>query len=178
MDFDKVLDARHSVRSFSGAKLKEKEVFAVLDAALKTPIAGNVCILKMVLVDEKIKIEEIAKACPESKFIKNVSDLFIVCSELKKAKNMYGGFGEHYAAQQAGAAIENMLLKAVDLGLASCWIGGFDESAVKRIFEIPEDYRIEAILPLGKELKPSSLKKKKTDLKEVLRYNKFSEKKR
>ena len=176
MDFDKVLDSRHSTRSFKDYKTGKKDVFAVLEAALKAPMAANVCTLKFVLVDEKDKVSIVAESCPENEFIGKVSHLIVVCSNLKQAKSLFGEKAEHYAAQQAGAAIENMLLKIADLGLASCWIGGFDESAVKRILKIPGEYRVEAIIPIGKELKKPG-KKRKSNLKGLVRFNDFEEKK-
>ncbi len=42
-----------------------------------------------------------------------------------------------------------MLLKAVDLGLASCWIGAFDENAVREALDIPAARTPVAIMPVG-----------------------------
>jgi nitroreductase len=55
-----------------------------------------------------------------------------------------------------------MLLSMQNLGLAGCWVGAFDEMAVKRILNIPAHIQVEALIPIGYELE----KEKITELKE------------
>ena len=62
---------------------------------------------------------------------------------------MYGERGEIYSHQQAGAAIQNMLLTATSLGIDSCWVGAFDEDMIKRVLGIQEYARPQAIIPIG-----------------------------
>jgi len=50
---------------------------------------------------------------------------------------------------QTALAIELMMLKAVDLGLGTCWVASFDERALKTILELDERYAIVALLPVG-----------------------------
>ncbi len=47
-------------------------------------------------------------------------------------------------------AAQNMLLAAHALGYGSCWMGGFSESGVKKVLGLPEDFRVMALLPIGK----------------------------
>jgi nitroreductase len=42
-----------------------------------------------------------------------------------------------------------MTLKAVELGLGSCWIGAFSQEEVKKILNIPDNYKVVALLPIG-----------------------------
>ena len=46
-------------------------------------------------------------------------------------------------------AIENMALTAWDLGIGSCWIGGFEEDYVKKMLGIPQNLRVVSLLTLG-----------------------------
>ncbi|MCK4721500.1 nitroreductase family protein, partial [bacterium] len=55
------------------------------------------------------------------------SYIIVVCSDITQLKRSYGSRAEMYGRQQAGAVIENILLKVTDLKLASCWVGAFDE---------------------------------------------------
>ena len=43
----------------------------------------------------------------------------------------------------------NLMLMAVGLGLATCWIGAFDEEAVRKVLDIPNGLRPVVIVPLG-----------------------------
>jgi len=64
---------------------------------------------------------------------------------------MYGERGRIYSRQQAGAVIHTMLLKLTDLGVSSCWVGAYNDHAIKSKFGIPGDFIIEALIPVGYE---------------------------
>ncbi|MEM3575055.1 MAG: nitroreductase family protein, partial [Candidatus Bathyarchaeia archaeon] len=46
-------------------------------------------------------------------------------------------------------AVDHLVLAARAEGLGSCWIGAFDNSALKRLLGIPEDYNVVAVIPIG-----------------------------
>jgi len=172
MELKEVLKKRHSVRSFKPKKVKLRDIFSILEAALNAPMAGNLYSVQIIMVDDEEKKKKIAEASPHNRHIADASHVLVVCSNVKKVVNVYGNEGKHYAAQQAGAAIENMLLRVTDLGLGSCWTAAFDDNVMKRILAIPNDLQIEAILPIGYEWKKPA-KKQKPILKNILSYNKF-----
>jgi nitroreductase len=152
MEFDKVIKERHSVRSFKkGKKPDYRKVIEAIESATKAPLAGNIYAIKYILVSDKNKINELAEAAQQD-FIGDIGFVIVVCSDKKDLVRNYYERGKMYSRQQAGAAVENILLKLVDLGLASCWIGAFSDETVKRILKIPDDIDVEAILPVGYEL--------------------------
>lgn len=54
-----------------------------------------------------------------------------------------------YLSMNAAIAIEHMILRAVDLGLGSCWIGRFDKEKARGILELDDDTILVALLPVG-----------------------------
>jgi len=54
-----------------------------------------------------------------------------------------------YLALNAAIAIEHIVLRAVDLGLGSCWIMMFDSEKTKRLLELDDRYDVIALLPVG-----------------------------
>ena len=54
-----------------------------------------------------------------------------------------------YLSMNAAIAIEHLALRAVDLGLGSCWIGGFDKERVRDILGLDENADIVVLLPVG-----------------------------
>ncbi len=46
-------------------------------------------------------------------------------------------------------AFSFMMLQATELGLGTCWLGAFDENAVRKILGVPDHVRIVAMTPLG-----------------------------
>ena len=54
-----------------------------------------------------------------------------------------------YLNMNVGIAITHMMLKAVDLGLGTCWIGGFDPLKAKEILGLDDHLHVVALLPIG-----------------------------
>jgi len=158
MEFDKVLNKRHSARRFKETKKPDyQKVIEAIDAASKAPLAGNLPCLKYILVSDKKLIDELAKAC-QQEFIEKVHYIVVVCTDKKFLEKSYYERAEMYIRQEAGAAIENFLLKITDLGIASCWIGAFSDETVRRVLNIPDNIQIEALLPVGYEIETKEKK--------------------
>jgi nitroreductase len=54
-----------------------------------------------------------------------------------------------YLTLNAAIAIEHIVLRAVDLGLGSCWIMMFDSAKTKSMLELGDRYEVIALLPIG-----------------------------
>ncbi len=48
-----------------------------------------------------------------------------------------------------GTSFEHLILAATNLGIATCWVGGFDEERVKEALGVPSEIRVVAYTPLG-----------------------------
>jgi len=176
MDLDKSIKERHSVRKFSSKKPDWRKIVDCIDVVRYAPTAGHNSTVKIILVDEKSKILEIAEECQQD-FVGQVHYLVVVCSSPSRLINAYGERGEKFNNQQSGAAIENFLLKLESEGLATCWVGYFDEDNIKNLLKIPEDIHIEAILPIGYEFEKPRTKKFRIELEQILYFNDYKNKK-
>ncbi len=173
MELNEVLKQRRSVRHYSLRKVSLQKVSEICEAALFTPMAGNIFTVKLILVSDKKKIKLLANASQQP-FIAEAEYVIAVYSKKEHAIRSYGKRAEDYVRQQAGAAIENMLLKTVDIGLSSCWVGWFDEDAVKRILFLPDWAQVEALLPIGYPLGRPEVRKK-PDLKLITYFERFKQ---
>ena len=54
-----------------------------------------------------------------------------------------------YLSMNVAIAVEHIVLRAVDLGLGSCWIGRFDRDGVKEHLALDEEIHPVALLPVG-----------------------------
>ncbi len=175
MDLDKAIKDRHSTRKFKDKKPSWKKIIECMDAMRYAPMAGNNSTLKLILVDDSDKINKIAEAC-QQQFIATAKYVVVACSNPSLPKNAYGDRAEVYVRQQAGAAIQNFLLKIQETGLATCWVGSFVEEHIKRELKIPANIQIEAVFPIGFEFKKTK-KRLKIDMDSILYFNAFGNKK-
>ena len=174
MEFDEVIDRRKSVRKFKSKKPDWRDIIEAIGSAVKIPLAGNLPNIKFILLDDAKKIREIAKCCQQL-FISQAHYVIVVTSDPKEVIRSYDERGEKYCIQQAGAAIEQLLLKLVDLGLAGCWVGAFVDDHIKRALKIPAQVNVEAVIPIGYSF-DKTRKKPKPDLDRVLRFNNYDQK--
>lgn len=177
MKLDTAIKRRHSIRRYSSRGINWDKIVEVLDSARFAPFAGNLCTLRLILVSDKQKIQEIADAARQD-FVVKAPALIVVCSDPSIAVNAYNMRGYKYSRQQAGAAIQNMLLKITELGLASCWIGAFDDNIIKGILGIPENMEAEAILPLANKSVIREAKRKEISLNNILFFEHYGNKRR
>ncbi len=166
MEFDSVIKKRTSVNSFKDKKPSWKAVLEAIDFANQAPFAGNNNNLKFIIIENEETINKIAKHT-EQLWINKVKILVVICSNIKIVEKLYHERGKIYAKQQAGAAIENLLLKITDLNLSACWVGAFKDLMIKRILKIPKDTEVEAIIPIGYE-ETKTQKKRKMDLENTI----------
>ena len=149
MKVEDAIKERRSVREFLNKPVSWEHLTRILEAAVYTPMAGNVFSLRLVVVADKQSKAELVQYCLEQHFMKDASHLVVVCSDLEEIQRLYGDLANRYGSQQAGAAIQSMLLQATELGIASCWIGSFDEEPIKPLLSIPDNVRVEAVIALG-----------------------------
>ena len=69
-------------------------------------------------------------------------------------------------------ALQNMVIAAWALGVGSCWIGDFKEEEVKDLLEIPNGWKVVALISFGYPAEHPEPKNKKA-MGEVASYNKF-----
>jgi len=176
MELDKAIKNRISVRRFKEKKPDWRDILDCIDSMRYAPMAGDNFTLKLVLVDDKEKIEKLATAAQQD-FISKTKYVLVVCSDPTRTVNAYKKRGEIYCKQQAGAAIQTFLLKIAEAGLATCWIGHFADEQVKRALRIPEKINVEAMFPIGYEFRKPVTRKIKADLDNALYFNEYKNKK-
>lgn len=66
-----------------------------------------------------------------------------------KRKPMEPAKAEAYLRLNAAIAIDHITLRAVDLGLGTCWIMMFDQEKVKQLLGLAENYNVVALIPVG-----------------------------
>ncbi|MBW2972203.1 nitroreductase family protein [Candidatus Woesearchaeota archaeon] len=150
METFETIEKRRSIRNFNDLPVEWEKVGNILRAAQLAPTSGNVQDFKFVVVTDKTKRAALANAALKQHWIAKAPVIIIVYSEPKPTQRFYGLRGEKlYTIQNSAAAAENILLAATDQGLASCWVGAFDETMVNSVIGAPDSVRPQAIIPIG-----------------------------
>ncbi|MDP4012093.1 MAG: nitroreductase family protein [Candidatus Nanoarchaeia archaeon] len=149
MELDECIRKRISVKNYLNKEVPNDIIGLVLEAASLAPSAGNLQNWKFILVKDENKKADIAEACKNQNWMNQAPAFIIVCNDEKIITSMYGDRGKLYSTQDCAIAAQNIMLKAADLGLATCWVGSFDTERIKKILEIPEDVTPEMVLTLG-----------------------------
>ncbi len=174
MDLTKAIQARRSVRKFKDIKPDWREIIECIDSAKYAPMASGIFTLKFIIVENPEKIKQIAEAS-QQQFIASAKVLVVACSNPSLTVNSHGERGEIYTHQQAGAAIQNFLLKLQEKKLSTTWVGHFAESLIKETLKIPENVNIEALFPIGYEFKEEK-PKARIDLDQILYFEEYGNK--
>jgi nitroreductase len=150
MQFRDVIAQRRSVRHLDPKQaVSDVDVEALLQAAILAPSAGNVQPWRFCVVRSRDARQRLSVALHQ-RWAAAAPVVIVVCVDPRPCGARYGERGERlYSIQDAAAATEHILLAAVDRGLASCWIGAFDERAVADALDIKSPVTPVAILPIG-----------------------------
>ena len=150
MEFVQVIEGRRSVRHFQSERsVSEEDIRALLRVATKAPSAGNIQPWRFVVVRSHEARERLAGSLHQP-LAAAAPMAIVVCADPRPCSARYGARGEHlYAIQDTAVAAEHILLAAVDRGLASCWIGAFDERAVADAVGVRAPIAPVAVLPIG-----------------------------
>lgn len=150
MDAIECIMTRRSVRKFMDVEVEKTKLGLILEAGAHAPSSGNIQNWKFIYVRRQDLKNKLADACMQQGWIASAPVILVVVSEPEKAQQFYGVRGERlYSIQNSAACIQNMLLAAHALGLASCWVSAFDEEAINRALNLGHRLRPQAVLPIG-----------------------------
>ncbi|MDY0149296.1 MAG: nitroreductase family protein [Kiritimatiellia bacterium] len=179
MTFMELVTTRQSVRHYKPEqRIPRDSLERCLEAARLAPSACNSQPWSFVVVDDPQQVRELAlAACTRppygmNKFAADASAVVAVVTEkMKLAARIGAQFrGVQYSLIDVGIACQHLLLQATDEGLGSCWLGWFDERAVKRQLTIPRGCKVDVLLCLGYPVDPTLRPKIRRPLDTVRRY--------
>lgn len=150
MDVFEAIKERRSIRAFTDKMVSKEDVERLIEAARWAPSAGNIQPWEFVIVKDTEMKRKISDAALNQILIQKAPIIIVVCADVIRSSRGYGSRGEQlYSLQDTAAATENILLEAQELGLATCWIGAFQEKEVAEAVKAPENVRPVAIVAVG-----------------------------
>jgi nitroreductase len=147
---------RRSIREFLDKPVEREKILMCLEAARLAPSACNSQPWKFIIVDDKPLRDRLCRVAFHgiyfiNTFCKTAPVIVVVVSEKSKFIARIGAMfrGTKYYLIDIGIACEHFVLQAEELGLGTCWVGWFDESAVKSTLKIPRSKKIDVLIVLG-----------------------------
>jgi len=142
-----VINIRRSVRKYAAKPIEKDKIEQLVKAAMQAPSAKNQQPCSFVVVCNKETLQEMSKASSNIEMLKDAACSIIVLIDSSKL-NM-----PLMAPQDAAAATQNILLKAVDLKLGSCWCGIYPREErmklISKLLNIPKHFLVFSVISIG-----------------------------
>ena len=152
MDVKEAIEKRRSIRKYQDREVSQDIINELIEAARLSPSAYNAQPWKFKIVNnndiiEKMKQEKVFK----HEFV-YTAPLIIICCGLEesypeKASENFNLRDLVYG--DLGIASQNLVLRATELGLGSCYVGIIDREKIRKILDISENYIIPYVITIG-----------------------------
>jgi len=146
MELMEVVRRRRSIRAFEDRPVEEERLRAVLEAGRLAPSAKNMQEWRFVVVRDPGLRRKLIPIANDQAFVGQAPVVIVACGTQCDYRMPCG---QPAFLIDVAIALEHMALAAVEQGLGSCWIGAYDQQAVKELLGIPKEVQVVCLLPLG-----------------------------
>ena len=144
MDTIKAIRDRRSIRKYKPDDIEEEDLQIILQAGRWAPSASNKQPWHFIVIRNPEMRKKLADIHDCGRFMKESSVVIVALGDPAKHPR--------YHLADPHQAVQNMLLAAHSLGLATCWMGVRDtdmEPQFREVLEIPKDLRVVCSISLG-----------------------------
>lgn len=147
METLQTIHARRSIRRFTNEPIQDTEINTILSSAFSAPSAHNLHPSEFIVLKERENLIQLASKLTYGRSLIEAACAICVVGDLNRQDNW------EFINQDAAAATQNMALTAVDLGLASVWIGCTptypNMNEVHKELNLPDHVKCLSILAIG-----------------------------
>jgi len=144
MDTIKAIRERRSIRKYKPAEVTDEDLETILQAGRWAPSASNKQPWHFIVIRDKGMRNKLADIHSYGRFMRESPVVIVVLGDPVKHPR--------YHLADAHQAVQNILLTAYSLGLATCWMGVRDtdyEPQFREALDIPENLRVVCSVSLG-----------------------------
>jgi len=138
---------RRSIRKFEDRPVEKDKIDKLLRAAMQAPSAANQQPWEFIVVEDKEALNKLSLMSPYSKPVASSGVTIVLLANSNDFKVPTAW------QQDLGAAAQNILLEATDLGLGSVWLGVSvaDENVayIRNLYHLPENAKPFALVAVG-----------------------------
>ncbi|MEK6859978.1 MAG: nitroreductase family protein [Nanoarchaeota archaeon] len=152
MEIHEAIKKRRSIRKYKDKEVSREIIKELIKAARLAPSAYNAQPWRFKVVNDKNIINQLREyGVFKNEFVYKVPLIIACCGDIlcypDRAKENFDL--KELAIADISFASQNLVLRATELGLGSCYIGLFNKEKIKKILEIPENYIIPYCLIIG-----------------------------
>ncbi len=167
MDVKDAIAKRRSIRAYTDKKISHKIVMELIEAARLAPSGNNTqpWLYKIITSLEDKKLLKDHKIFKQS-FVYTAPVIILCCSDpsmypAEKFDKDYDSTNEFRAVRDLSLSAQNLVLRATELGLGTCYVGWMNKTKAKKIFNLPEHYIVPFVITVGyPKINPPEHKKK------------------
>ncbi|MFQ5997272.1 MAG: nitroreductase family protein [Dehalococcoidales bacterium] len=179
MEVLEAIKTRRSIRRYTTDPVDDQTLATVLEAARWAPSWSNTQCWRFVVVRDSATKSKLAETLDETNpakdAIRSAPLVIAACAELGQAGRKDGKIvtdkGDWFMFDVA-LAMQNLVLAAHSLGLATVYVGRFDAKEAARILAVPEGYCFVAMTPLGYPAETKNPRPRK-ELSEIVFYDQW-----
>jgi nitroreductase len=146
MEVFEAISKRKSIRKYQDKGIEDYKLDKILESARIAPSAANRQEWKFIVVKNQQTRDKLVEAANGQKFVGQAPVTIVACStESERVMPC----GQYAYTVDLSIAVSFMILEATELGLGTCWLGAYNEDAVKEILDIPEEITTVAMFTLG-----------------------------
>jgi nitroreductase len=138
---------RRSIRKYQDRPIQDDIIETLLRAAMQAPSARNLQPWEFIVIRDRETLGRIPDYHPYSSMVPEAGAAVLVCG------NTVRQVDPGYIAQDCSAAVENLLLEAVNQGLGAVWLGVFPRKeridGMVELFDLPPHIIPVALVSLG-----------------------------
>lgn len=161
-------ERRWSVREYANRPVEEEKLERILRAGWLAPTASNEQRTKIIAVTDSELRRRLVDACEEQEFVGQAPVVLVTCADQDRTMIC----GQSARTMDCAIAMSFMRLQAIEEGLQGCWLGWFHPEQVREILNIPPEYVVVAVTPIGYSAYPGARSEKKP-MEEVVVYNRM-----
>ncbi len=180
MEVKDAIFSRRSIRAFTHYHVSDDEIRSVIDAARYAPSWANTQAWEFIVVRDRELIRRVTETYSETNPARKCSlaaSAVIVACAKTKVSGCKGGvertkFHEWFMFD-LGMAVQNLCLKALDIGLGTVVVGSMNHDKCREILGIPDDFEAVVTIPIGRPASPPHAAPARKELNDILHLDRF-----
>lgn len=141
------IHTRRSIRAFTSDPLGDDALNAILRAGAAAPSGGNAQMWVFIAVRDPKRLMALRSLSPG--IIAKPAAVIVLCVDWRRKTTPEGGLDE-MVCFDLGAALQNILLAAHELGLGGCAVGSFNKPGIATLLGLPPQVEPKLLVTIGK----------------------------